>query len=348
MNRAILAELQRLTCYPSVTILQNTTLSLQQARATPGTLGLHPDDVTALTHLADIVDSRLDGDVPEEVRHDVITQIVALVAAQANEPPAPAIAICVSPQHQAVVRLGKEVRSRVIIDDTFATRDMVADANRTATFRVITVSDRKARLLVGDRARLVEEREGVWPMHRDDDQSLAQWSRSVNHAVHDSQREFPLPNVVAGVDRSVRELVKLDSVRPIATIAGNHDRTGWADLHRLAWPLVVDWLRSDVERAHQGLAAARDENRFAGGLDEVWELAHDGRVELLVVEEDYAVAARIRNGRLERATDTWSPDVVDDAVDELIEMVLDKGGHAVIVPPGSLTHADHVGAVLRY
>lgn len=348
MNRAILAELQRLTCYPSVTILQDTTRSAEQARAMPGMLGLHPDDVTALTHLADIVDSRLDGDVPDEVRRDVIARIVALIADQEAEPPARALAICVSPQHRAVVRLGKDVRSRVIIDDTFATRDMVADANRTATFRLITVSDRKARSLVGDRTRLVEEREQAWPMHRDDDQSLAQWSRAVNHAVHESRRDVPLPMVIAGVERSVRELVKLDSVQPIATIAGNHDRTGWADLHHLAWPLVVDWLRTDVERAHQSLAAARDEHRFAGGLDEVWELAHDGRVELVVVEEDYVVAARINGGRLEPATDTWAPDVVDDAVDELIEMVIDKGGQAVIVPPGSLAHADHVGAVLRY
>jgi hypothetical protein len=338
MHRALLAQLQRLSCYPSVTVLHSTQ---------PG-VAMDPEDVVALTHLADLVDRRLEGDVADETRHEVVAAVVRLIGEASTERATRAIAICVSPQHQAVVRLGREVRSRVIIDDTFATRDMVADANRTATYRVVTVSDRKARLLLGDRHRLVEERGRPWPLLRDDDQSLAQWSRSVSHAVRAAQRQFPLPTVVAGVDRSVRELLKIDGVELIGTVPGNHDRTGWADLHSLAWPLVVDWLRSDAARARAQLDDARDRHRYAGGLDEVWELAHEGRVELLVVEEDYEVAARVRDGRLVRAKDTWAPDVIDDAVDELIETVLRNGGRAVLVPSGDLGELDHVAAVLRY
>jgi hypothetical protein len=343
MNRALLAELQRMSCYPSITILHTTSLSQRSAGD-----GLHADDLTTLTYLADLADRRLDGDVPDEQRRELIAEIMKLVGACANERPTRAIAICVSPQHRAVVRLGREVRSRVVIDDTFATRDMVADVNRTATFRLITVSDRKARLLLGDRHRVVEERGRQWPLLREDDQNLGQWSRAVSHAVQQVNRDLPLPTVIAGVDRSVRELLKLDSLEPVGTIAGNHDRTGWADLHHLAWPLVVDWLRNDATRAHRRLDAARDANRFAGGLDEVWELAQDGRVELLVVEDDYEVAARLHEGRLEPASDNWAPDVVDDVVDELIETVLRLGGDAVIVPPGDLSQHEHVGAVLRY
>ncbi|MFN6120773.1 MAG: hypothetical protein ACK5CE_14250 [Actinomycetes bacterium] len=338
MNRALLAELQGMTCYPSVTILHTT-----QAGDV-----MDPDDVTALLHLVDQVDRRLDGDVPDEQRADLVARLLGMIAAAATERSTRAIAICASPIHQAVVRLGREVRGRAVIDDTFATRDMVADANRTATFRLVTVSDRKARALLGDRSRVVEERDRTWPLLREEDQSLAQWSRAVSHAVRTMQRDFPLPTVVAGVDRSVRELMKLEDLRPIGTIPGNHDRTGWRDLHHLAWPLVVDWLRGDSDRARRSLEAARDTHRYAGGIDEVWELAQDGRVELLVVEEDYELAARLRDGRLERAADAWAPDVIDDAVDELIETVLRKGGEAVLFPPGELAHLDRVGAVLRY
>jgi hypothetical protein len=318
MHRALLAQLQRLSCYPSVTVLHSTQ---------PG-VAMDPEDVVALTHLADLVDRRLEGDVADETRHEVVAAVVRLIGEASTERATRAIAICVSPQHQAVVRLGR--------------------ANRTATYRVVTVSDRKARLLLGDRHRLVEERGRPWPLLRDDDQSLAQWSRSVSHAVRAAQRQFPLPTVVAGVDRSVRELLKIDGVELIGTVPGNHDRTGWADLHSLAWPLVVDWLRSDAARARAQLDDARDRHRYAGGLDEVWELAHEGRVELLVVEEDYEVAARVRDGRLVRAKDTWAPDVIDDAVDELIETVLRNGGRAVLVPSGDLGELDHVAAVLRY
>jgi hypothetical protein len=342
MNRALLAELQRLQAYPSVTILMPTT---------PGrtsTDEMRPDEFDQLVHLADLADRRLDGDVPDEQRRDLVRTISDLVERSRTERPTRAIAICVSPQHASVVRLGREVRSRVVIDDTFATRDMVADANRTAVYRVITVSDRKARTLLGDRQRLVEERNDQWPLLREEGQSLAAWSRAVAHAVRSEHVAHPLPTVVAGVDRSVREILKGAHVDHVGVVPGNHDRTGWADLHTMAWPLVSDWLRSDARRALHRLERAVGEQRFAGGIAEVWDLAQEGRVQMVVVENGFEFPARVADGRLVPAADVFAPDVIDDAVDELIETVLRKGGTAVIVDDGQLSDHDHLAAVLRY
>jgi hypothetical protein len=338
MNRALLRELQRQCVYPSVTLLMNTRTGAS----------LDPADHDALLRLVHSADIRLDGDVPDEVRIDVVRRAVQLVNSIVDEPPSVAIAVCVSPHEAALVRLGREVRDRCVIDDTFATRDMVADVNRTAVFRVITLSDRKARLLVGNRNRLIEVRSEGWPLLRDDDQTLAQWSRAVSHAMRQEQGEHAVPTVLAGVDRSIREILKHDQLRAIGIISGNHDRTGWDELHDAAWPLVVDWLRSDHDRATRRLDAARSAKRYAGGIDEVWELARDGRVELLVVEESFDYPARLRDGRLEAATDAEAPDVIDDAVDELIEAVLQRGGEAVIVPEGQLERHERLAAVLRY
>ena len=338
MNRLLLQELQRQRAYPSVTLLQSTV---------PGSR-MDDDDLAGLTHLADLADRRLDGDVPDEIRVPIVSTIMDLLGEAAQLPSTKGISICVSPHFSAVVRLGRDVRSRCIIDDTFATRDMVADLNRTAEFRVVTVSDRKARLLVGDRSRLVEDLTEAWPLLRDEEQSLGQWSREVSHALGREQQALSLPTVIAGVDRSVREILKLDRPITIGLISGNHDRTGWVDLHTAAWPLVTDWLRSDRQRARERLDHAHGARRYAGGIEEVWDLANDGRVELLVVEESYDFPARVSGGRLQAAKDRWAPDVVDDAVDELIEIVLQKGGSTVIVPDGDLIELDRVAAVLRY
>ena len=40
--------------------------------------------------------------------------------------------------------------------------------------------------------------------------------------------------------------------------------------------------------------------------------------------------------------------MIDDAVDELIEMVLRTGGDAVMVPDGELADHERLAAVLRY
>lgn len=338
MNRSLLAELQHQHAYPSVSLLLTTK---------PGP-SMAPSDLDALIGLADNADRRLEGDVPEDTRRTVIESVRGLIASVAEQRATKAIAVFASPNYSAVVRLGDRTRDRVVIDNTFATRDLVADANRTALYRVVTLSDHKSRLFIGDRARLVEERTETWPLHRDDDQRLATWARAVTTAVAAEHARQPLPTVVAGVNRSARDVAKASNIDAIGIIRGNHDRTSWADLHNQAWPLVCDWLRTDNHRALDHLDTARGANRYAGGVHEVWELAHDARVELLVVEETYAYPARLRDAQLIYAVDIEAPDVIDDAIDELIELVLHNAGRVAIVADGNLADHDRLAAVLRY
>lgn len=338
MNHALLNQIQGLRAYPSVTILANTTPKAVLNEAERKTL----EASIAATN------RRLTGDVPTFVRQRVVERLEQLLEDCAADPSGHAVALCVSPEFSAVVRLGRAVEERVIIDDTFATRDLVADLNRTAQFRVVTISDRKTRLLIGDRQRLVEERGEGWPLERTDDQNSAAWTRAVMQALHAEHQAFPLATVVAGVERSVRRTLALSELTAIGLVAGNHDRTSWTELHSAAWPLVTDWLRADGQRALEQLDSARSSRLYAGGLHELWPLAREGRIELLVVEETYAVAARINGDGLEPTEDREAPDVIDDVVDELLEAVLRHGGKAVIVNDGELATHQRVAAVLRY
>jgi Bacterial archaeo-eukaryotic release factor family 3 len=338
VNRALLNQLQSLRAYPSVTIL---------AKTTPQSVMTETERKTLEAFIA-ATNRRLAGDVPMFVRSRVVERLEQLLDDCAVDVSGHAIALCVSPEFAAVVRLGRAVEERVIIDDTFATRDLVADLNRTAQFRLVTISDRKTRLLVGDRQRLVEEQSDRWPLERTDDQNTAAWTRAVTQALHAEHQAFALPTVVAGVERSVRRTLALGELSAIGLVSGNHDRTSWAALHTAAWPLVTDWLRADGQRALERLDSARSSRLYAGGLHELWPLAREGRIELVVVEETYAVAARLKGDELEPTEDREDPDVIDDVVDELIEAVLRHGGKAVIVNDGDLASHQRVAAVLRF
>jgi Bacterial archaeo-eukaryotic release factor family 3 len=339
MNRALLADLQHRRIYPSVTVLANTSVGAELSEL----------DEARLAKLIADADRRLRGDVADTVREEVIGALVELVAERRLAPTARAVALCASPEHAVAVVLGSVVDERVVVDDTFATRDLVADLNRTAVFRVVTISDRTVRLLVGDRQRLVEERDESWPLIREPDTSATNWNRQVGQRLRESLAGDGLPTVVAGVDRRLRDTVALDLVPRIGVVPGNHDRTGWVELHRAAWPIVSEWLGHDRRRAMTQLDRARSERRFAGGIEEVWSLAAAGRVDVVVVEEHFAYSARTDGfDRLEPADDPESPDVVDDVVDDTIEAVLRFGGSAVIVPDGDLEAHDRIAAVLRY
>ena len=101
-------------------------------------------------------------------------------------------------------------------------------------------------------------------------------------------------------------------------------------------------------RADQ-LDQALSTNCYAGGIHEIWPLAHDGRIATLVVENDYTMPARIdHNNQLHPADDPERPDVNDDIVDDTIEFVLHHGGRAVIVNNGTLRDHQRIAAILRY
>ncbi len=334
MNRATLNELQRQRCYPSITLLLNTT---------PGTT-LTPTEVDTATRLTCHTDGRLDGDISDTLRHTLITRLTNLITEHAGQPSTHALALFISPEHTAAVRLGRTIDERVTIDDTFTTRDLVADLNRTALYRVITISERSSRLFIGDRQRLVEQRDDTWPLIRHDEHTPTTWTRDLNHHLRTEHATHPLPVIIAGVQRSLRRLAP-NLTDTIGVIPGNHDRTRATELHHVAWPLVTDWLRTDATRAMDQLDHARSTNRYAGGIHEIWALAHDGRIATLVVENDYTLPARIdHNNQLHPADDPHHPDVNDDT----IETVLQHGGNTIIVNNGTLQHHHHIAAILRY
>jgi hypothetical protein len=338
MNRATLTELQRQRCYPSITVLINTT---------PG-LTLTPTELGTATRLTSHADDRLDGDISDILRRTLITRLTDLIAEHAGQPSTLALALFVSPDYAAAVRLGRAIEERVTIDDTFTTRDLVADLNRTALYRVITISERTSRLFIGDRRRLVEQRNEPWPLTRHDDYTPTTWTRDLNHHLRREHATHPLPVIIAGVQRSLRKLAP-NLADTIGVIPGNHDRTSATDLHHAAWPLVTDWLRSDATRAMDQLDHALSTNRYAGGIHEIWALAHDGRIATLVVENDYMLPARIdHNNQLHPANDPHHPDVNDDIIDDAIDTVLQHGGTAIIVNNGTLQHHQHIAAILRY
>jgi len=338
MNRATLDELQRQRCYPSITMLLNTT---------PG-ITLSPTELDTARRLACHIDNRLDGDVSDALRLSLITRLTHAIDEQAGEPSSHALALFISPEYSAVVRLGRSINERVTIDDTFTTRDLVADLNRTALYRVITISEQTSRLFLGDRERLVEQRDDIWPLTRNDEHTPTTWTRDLSDRLRTEHATDPLPVVVAGVQRSVREFAPT-LAETIGVIAGNHDRTSTTELHHAAWPIVNDWLRTDATRAMRQLDLARSNKRYAGGIHEVWPLALDGRVATLIVESDYTLPARIdANNQLHPANDPDHPDVNDDIIDDTIEAVLQHGGASVIVNSNALIDHQRIAAILRY
>jgi hypothetical protein len=260
---------------------------------------------------------------------------------------------------------------RVVVDETFATRDLVYALNRAIRYWVLVLSEQPTRLYEGTREILVEVNNKDFPLthegpggatrlpggpgvsrsaHRDE--YARQFYRSVDGALGRILAQDPQPVILVGVDRNLAffQEVTAHGSHIAGAVAGSHDKTSAHELGKLVWPLVQAHKAQTRNQALERLGTAVGGQRSASTLGEVWRMAHEGRGDQLLVEEDYHTPARVDESglHLTLVDDPTPPDVIDDAVDDVIETVLAKGGEVVFVDNGALTKHGRIALILRY
>ena len=263
------------------------------------------------------------------------------------------------------------VPERIVVGDNFLTRDLVFAMNRMRRYWVLLLSEQPTRLFEGFHDTLVEVTEGGFPMthegpggaqalpggygkkvsaHRDE--RHRQFFRSVDEALKPFLADDPLPLGVVGVDRYLAfwEEVSTHNQFVRATLLGNYDHMTRHELGEVIWPQVQLAQIEREERELGELAQMANQQRVVSTLGEVWRSANLGRGKTLFVERDYHEAGRLDETGLLLlpAADPNAPDVIPDAVDEAIEMVLNKGGEVICVDNGQLEAYQRIALVLRY
>ena len=129
-------------------------------------------------------------------------------------------------------------------------------------------------------------------------------------------------------------------------VSGSHERVPVARLVELARPGLDAYLGRERQRALERLDLAVRQRRSALGVHHVWTSAKRGDIDTLIVDEAFRYPAWTTFGgqSLVRAFTAEMPDVLDDAVDEIIEMVQRVDGSVIFVPAGTLG-TDHIAAI---
>ena len=179
-----------------------------------------------------------------------------------------------------------------------------------------------------------------------------QFFRQVDAAFRNIAATDPLPLVVVGVDRYLAFFNEVSKHKNmiIATLPGNHDKTPAHEMATQVWPLVQIYLDRQRKDALKALDAAVSARKYASGIGEAWRAAIEGRGATLLVEDDFRYPAHLNASglHLRPAEDSTASDVIDDAVDELIEFVLAQGGRVIFVDNGALATHQSIALILRY
>ena len=344
--------LQAVRSYPCVTLLLNTEPAATMTSADAARLRALLDQAAQRLRAERVVDADA-----------LLATAERLVAQAAAEPTGTALAVFASSSMALTVPLPVEVRERAVVDPTFATRDLVRALHRTPRHLVLVLSSRDARLFEGAGDDLRPVRSTAFPMvdapARQLDQTRSSrdgsatvgFLRTVDRALGTYLQLHPAPLVLAGPSRVLATFAGLS--RNLGRLAGqipaNVVHQPLAELAARTRPVLEAYLHSRQQEALELLDRRVGSSRAVSGMSSAWLAARTERPEMLAVEQGLFFPARLSGDGdlLLPATDVEHPDVIDDAVDELIELVLDRGGWVALVDDGALDAHGGVALTVR-
>jgi hypothetical protein len=358
LSRAELKAFQNHREYPSVSILAPTH------RTAP----TNKQDPIRVKNLVRKAIDRLHDEFPKREVAAVVKNLQQLVREVDWEHTLDGIALFAGREQSAAISLPFRVKPRAVVDETFATRDLVYAYNRAPAYRVLVLSQ-KPSLYNAWTTVLEEYRAKPFPMvHRGPggasklpggqginrsavrDEAQRKFFRSVDDALDVLQKANPLPLVVVGVERNLafyREVTR-QAAAIVGELAGNHDRTSPTALGKLVWPIFQAGSTLRKTEALVRLDEAVSAHRNASGIAQVWRAAAGGKCRMLLVETEYKYPADVspEGDRLLPYTGQGAA-ALDDAVDEIIERVLSSGGVVFFYVSGTLDVHQKIAAILR-
>jgi hypothetical protein len=362
LSPAILAELRRPRSYPAVSVLTPTHRR-------------EPDNAQDSVRLRNVVAEakrQLEADpaVTRERRADVVQQLDQALTEVDLTYTGDGLVIYAAPGEHQVWSLSRTVPERVVLSDTFLTRNLVSAYTAARPFWVLSVSADRVTLWSGAADRVAEDRAGGFPLTRDlaenfdaerqerigdlpstfRDERARQFLREADTAMSAVLREDPRPLYVTGEPTALSALDEAGTVAKGAVQVqhGGLTHSTPEAVWRAIRPVREEEARKDTAAVTQELETARGRKAFAAGVDEVWSSAREGRIRLLAVEENYRVTVRDDVGDHLVPAESGDLDAREDIVDEIVEQCLETGADVRFVPDGTLDEAQGIAGVLRY
>ena len=131
-------------------------------------------------------------------------------------------------------------------------------------------------------------------------------------------------------------------------IPGNYEELSFEELKVVLSPSISDWKKVKQKDILNRLDEAASKKKLAIGMTDVWREAMRKKGRLLVVEKNYQYAAQLGNGNdlLEELLEPYNKfSYIRDAVDDVMEKVLENGGDVEFVDAEVLKDYQHIALI---
>lgn len=263
-------------------------------------------------------------------------------------------------------RLPVPVQNRVVIDDTFATRDLVRAMHQESAYYVLVLSRQQARLIEAYNDTVTEEKRGAFPMENNlyttdreklstvkgQDNLIEEFFNRVDKIVNEAIKDNLLPIFLATETRNFHHYLKVADRKDlvIGHINKNRDAGKAAAIVTEAWGEMTLLIRKrNLERLTELYKSVSD-NKFLTDYNEIWNAIKHGRGKTLFVKKGFYKPALLLDDQVipveEHRKDQKG--IIDDIIDEMIDQNLNYGGDTVFIEGDEIKRFGNVVLTTRY
>lgn len=356
--RKILKELKDIRSENCVTIIMTTH------RTKPDYLS----DELRLKNLIKEVETRLLADTNKKYANTIVDKLNSLASSIDYSQNLDSLMIFVNEEIAEYTKLPIKVEDRVIIDDTFGTRDLFRAIHLETHYYILVLSQDKIRLVEAMNDKAIQEVGNPFPIENTQFFSknraanaiasrqtslLAEFFNQADKEVNEIRKSNPLPVFICALEENHNEYIKIaDRKDSIFDVFLNKNKIN-DPIHSIvedAWAVVKEYVIKKNNDRKEELKDAVGKNKFLSDTNEIWKAISEGKVETLFVEQGLFQPAKMNNGEIEYVSDAErnQAEVIDDIYDEMIEANMEFGGDVVFLPKGELTKFNGFGAITRY
>lgn len=263
-------------------------------------------------------------------------------------------------------RIPIEVEDRVIIDNTFATRDLVRAMHQATGYYVLVLSRQNARLIEAYNDKVVQEFKGNFPIKntlytkdkiklstaKGQDNLIEEFFNKVDKLVLKSIKNNPLPIMLVTEIRNFSHYQKIADKKDLIVghINRNRDDEKPYNIILDAWKVV----QANVKEKHADriveLGKAVSLGRYLSDYNEIWNVLQQGRGQTLFVKNDFFQSALLIDNKilLDTNFENNQKGIVDDIIDEMIELNISFGGDTVFLEGNELEQFQNLALITRY
>ncbi len=281
------------------------------------------------------------------------------------------IAIYVSPVFEKVLYLDIVVEEKIMVDESFEIRDLVYSKKQLHKYLVLLLDGRESRIYLGNSdsfVRIVSNAaRPIFSYVNDIPQKVANFSNKearrevmmdkflhyIDNGLDIILNAYHLPLFVIGPEKMLGHFNAITKHKTaiIDYVYGCYEDASDKKITEILAPYIADWKKVIQKDLLNQLDDAAGKKKLVTGMADVWREAGSGKGRLLVVEKDYMYVAAQGNGK-----NGISPAVgclnkfscIRDAVDDVIEKVLENGGDVEFADMDLLKEYQQIALIKYY